>query len=251
MDTARAYTAGNRVAWDEIAPHRPPEPAEFFRTGGSTLDGPEAAALGDVTGRRMLHLQCASGNESLSWAARGATVVGVDISAVAVGLAAERAAQTGLPATFVAADVYDLPPELTGFDVVYASSGVVCWLPDLDRWARVVAGRLRRGGVFLLWEHHPVWEATAGGPDGLRAVTDYFGRGTPVATLDGSRRPGAASAETRFVSFLWPVGDVVTALVRAGLRLVELAEYPVPGLYGGGGSAGWLPGAYLVRAVRV
>ncbi|HEY3503464.1 MAG TPA: class I SAM-dependent methyltransferase [Actinocatenispora sp.] len=249
MDATRAYTGRNRDAWNQIAPRRTPEPAAFFAAGGSTLDECEATALGDVTGRRILHLQCASGNESLSWAARGARVVGVDISDVAIGLARERAAETGLSATFVVADVYDVPAELTGFDIVYASSGVVCWLPDLDRWARIVAGRLRPGGVFLLYEHHPVWEATAAAPGGLRAAVDYFGRGTPVSGLDVSRRPGAAAPDTPLVSFLWPLGDVVTALVRAGLRLDLLAEHPEPRMYGDGPTAGWLPAAYLVRAV--
>lgn len=250
MDRTRGYTEHNRVAWDQIAPVRPPEPAAFFAAGGTTLDDCETEALPDVAGQRMLHLQCASGNESLSWAVRGARVVGVDISAVAVRLATERAAQTGLAARFVAADVYDLPPELVDFDVVYASSGVVCWLPDLDRWAAIVAGRLRPGGRFLLYEHHPVWEATAGAPDALRPVTGYFGRSTPVAELDRSRRPRAAVPERAFVSFLWPLGDVVTALANAGLRVELVVEHPVPALYGAGEAASWWPGTYLVRAVR-
>jgi SAM-dependent methyltransferase len=250
MDRTRSYTEHNRVCWDQIAPARAPEPAEFFAAGGSTLDDCEIAALPDVAGQRLLHLQCASGNESLSWAVRGAQVVGVDISAVAVRLATERAAQTGLAARFVAADVYDLPTELVGFDVVYARSGVVCWLPSLDRWARTVAGRLRPGGRFLLYEHHPVWEATAGAPDALRPVADYFGRSTPVAGLDPTRRPRAAVPDRSFVSFLWPLGDVVTALARAGLRIELVVEHPVPELYGAGPAAARWPGTYLIRAVR-
>ncbi|MEV0840628.1 class I SAM-dependent methyltransferase [Actinocatenispora sera] len=250
MDRTRSYTEHNRVCWDQIAPARAPEPTEFFAAGGSTLDDCETEALPDVAGQRLLHLQCASGNESLSWAVRGAQVVGVDISAVAVRLATERAAQTELAARFVVADVYDLPAELVGFDVVYASSGVVCWLPSLDRWARTVAGRLRPGGRFLLYEHHPVWEATAGAPDALRPVADYFGRSTPVAGLDPTRRPRAAVPDRSFVSFLWPLGDVVTALARAGLRIELVVEHPVPELYGAGPAAARWPGTYLIRAMR-
>lgn len=102
-------------------------------------------ALPDVAGARMLHLACANGDDSLSWAARGATVVGVDISDVAIALANDSAAATGLDARFVAADVYDLPADVGDFDVVYASWGVTCWLPDLSTWGQIVAGLLRPG----------------------------------------------------------------------------------------------------------
>lgn len=136
-------------------------------------------ALPDVAGARMLHLACANGDDSLSWAARGATVVGVDISDVAIALANDSAAATGLDARFVAADVYDLQADVGDFDVVYASWGVTCWLPDLSTWGQIVAGLLRPGGVFLLCEHHPVWEVLAPRGDHVQVTADYFGRGHP------------------------------------------------------------------------
>ncbi|MGA8117376.1 MAG: class I SAM-dependent methyltransferase [Actinocatenispora sp.] len=251
MDHVRQHTEANRVTWNSIAPSRPPEPPEFFAGGGSTLDDCEAEALGPVTGRRLLHLQCAAGNDSLSWAVRGAQVVGVDISDVAIATATRQAATSGLDATFVAADVYDLPESIGTFDIVYASAGVVCWLPDLDRWAAIVSGRLRRGGTFLLYEHHPVWETLCVGEDGVRISTDYFGRDALDAPqLDPTKRPVGWTPQSRFRCFLWPLGDVVTALARAGLRLDLVEEHPCAEMYGGWPSVRWLPATYLVRAFR-
>jgi len=253
----RTHTHANRASWNAIAPARTPQPARYFLAGGTTLEPWEADALGDVTGTRMLHLQCASGNETFSWAMRGARVVGVDISDVAIEQA--RATATDLPdasASFVVADVYDLPPSLGSFDVVYASAGVVCWLPDLNRWARIVAERLRPGGTFLLNEHHPVWEVLAvraadGMPAAVEPTLDYFGRAPVHDGYDDTKRPRGWTPQIEFTSFVWPVGDVVNALLGAGLRLTELTELAIPQMYAAlGEQAGWLPAAYQLRAIR-
>ncbi len=253
MDKTLDYTRANGASWDGIAHTRSPQPPEFFVNGGTTLDDVEVEQLPDVQGRRLLHLACAGGNESLSWAARGASVTGVDISAVAVDLANENARATGLDARFVAADMYQLPEDLGDFDVVYASWGVICWLPDLDRWARIVVDHLRRGGTFLLCEHHPIWEVLGVRGDGTVAVTvDYFGRGNPTAdTYDTAKRPSGSTAETVFSAFVWPVSDVVMRLARAGLRIEEFTEMPVPGIYDGlGSAASRLPAIYIVKAAK-
>lgn len=249
MDLTLDVTARNRLAWNAIAGKRPGKSVDFFIHGGSTLDDYQAAALGEVTDQRLLHLQCANGDESLSLAAQGAHVVGVDISEVAIEAANRTAEGSGLDAAFLAADVYALPPDLTGFDLVYAGAGAVCWLPDLDRWARVVAGCLRPGGRFVLYEHHPVWEALSVTAKGLAANTNYFGqrdaadRGDPAKHLDG------VVSGADFQSFVWPVADVVTALIEAGLVIDRLEEYPQPSMYEGlGERADWLPGTYLVSA---
>jgi SAM-dependent methyltransferase len=251
-------TTANRDSWNAIAPARTPQPARYFLDGGSTLEEWEASALGHVDGARMLHLQCASGNETFSWAMRGARVVGVDISDVAIAQARATAADLpGAAVDFVAADVYDLPDGLGRFDIVYASAGVVCWLPDLDRWARIVASHLEPGGTFLLNEHHPVWEvlavhaAVGDQPATVEPTLDYFGRVPLREGYDDTKRPRGWTSQVEFTSFVWPVGDVVTALLRAGLRLVEFTELPVPDMYTGLGiRAGWLPAAYQVRAIR-
>ena len=116
----------------------------------------------------MLNLQCSSGNDALSLATMGAEVVGVDISTGAIRIAREQAAAAGLTADFLAHDVYQLPDRLqdSSFDLVYSTAGIICWLPDLDRWARIVAAALRPGGRLLLDEHHPVWETATVRPDG-------------------------------------------------------------------------------------
>ena len=123
MDDIRQYTEVNRRAWEEIAEVRARRPvwlnAAFFAQGGSILDARVLDAAGSVRGRRLLHLQCATGEDTLSWAVAGAEVTGVDISQAQVAIAQRKAAEAGLSCRFVAADIYALPGELqqAGFDL--------------------------------------------------------------------------------------------------------------------------------------
>lgn len=263
-DAYRVHTHQNREAWNRMAVPRRSlvKPPEFFASGGSTLDDFETDLLGCVQGKRMLHLQCASGNETLSWAGQGAAVVGVDISEVAIDIARDQARASGLAAEFVAADVYDLPDHLLSgnFDLVYSSWGVICWLPDLERWGEVVAACLKPGGTFMLAEHHPLWEIAVLSDQGFNVTNSYFGRGTPlVGRGHSSKAPSGTPLQDDRVNFLWPVGDVVTALIHAGLTIRHVEERPSPGMYlsamrahhaHGERVASWLPAVYVVLAEK-
>src|SRR4051812_25407637 len=152
------YTEQNRRAWNEVAETRHAlwPSADYYARGGCTLDNRVREAAGDVFAARTLHLQCATGEDTLSWAVAGAETTGVDISEVQIDLARRKAAQADLPVRFVAADVYALPEDLRrgAFDLVYMGHGTLVWLPDLDAWARVVVSALRPGGRFVLFEEH-------------------------------------------------------------------------------------------------
>lgn len=267
LDDVRRHTARNRVAWNAVAERRRANcpPPRFFVEGGRTLDPEGLEVLGSVAGQRVLDLVCSSGNDALSLAAMGGSVVGVDISDVAIRIATEQAAAAGLDARFVAADLYDLPPDLqdASFDVVHSAAGVICWLPDLAEWGRIVARALKPGGRFLLDEHHPLWERCSLVPDGLRVTGDYFGRTTPVRPepFDPIRavHAGAEAVHVDGTLFSWPVGDVVTALAEAGLRIRMVRERPIVEMYAPDPEsltdderriAGWVPAAYLVHATK-
>jgi SAM-dependent methyltransferase len=219
--------------------------ARFLREGGSTLFPEERALLGNLDGKTLAHLQCNSGGDSLSLVLLGATVTGVDISDEAISSARNLSSEADIPADFVRADVYDWL-EATAregrrrFDVVLSSYGVVCWLPDLDAWAGGVAAILRAGGRLVLVDFHPVaemfderWNRSHAYPSGgeprlLReGVGDYVGESegglTPAGFVEGAR---GFENPHRCHLFRWGLGEVVTALSRAGLRIVALEEYP-------------------------
>lgn len=207
---------------------------EDFKAGRCQLHRIEIEELGDVTGKRLLHLQCHFGLDTLSWARRGASVTGVDFSPKAIALARKLAADTGIDARFVESNVYDLPAALSGrFDIVFTSYGVLCWLPDLPRWAEIVARFLEPGGFFYIAEAHPSIRVFAtddditDGSTELRPLFSYFH--DPA----GTRWPPAADyvdTATRYTTpeHVWQhsMGDIVNALIRAGLRIDFLHEFP-------------------------
>jgi SAM-dependent methyltransferase len=218
--------------------------AEWLRAGGDTLFPEELELLGELEGRDLLHLQCNSGQDTLCLARRGARCVGVDISDEAVRTAVELSRGSGIPAEFERADVYDWLKQAAaagrGFDLVFASYGALCWLSDLDRWARGVAAVLRPGGRLVVVEFHPA--AVALGPD-LRPEFPYRSGGEPMKMIPGIGdyvadsgdglthgapfEPGVRDFRNPHPSFefAWGVADVVTALLGAGLSLEALREW--------------------------
>ncbi|MFT7837660.1 class I SAM-dependent methyltransferase [Saccharothrix sp. BKS2] len=258
----------NRANWDDRT--RVHAGSEFydlagFRDGACTLRAFETEEVGDVTGRRLAHLQCHMGQDTLSWARRGARVTGLDFSAEAIGTARALAADTGLSdrARFVVSDVHAAPEALGGerFDVVYTGIGALVWLPDLARWARVVADLLVDGGFLYLAEFHPLAELL--GDDGRTLRDDYFRAGGETYDQPHTYTDGPGLTRTRSVQWQHPLGEVVTALAGAGLRLDFLRErehtlfrrYPVLEPTGTGGyrfppGHPRLPLMYSLRATK-
>ncbi|MFI0449907.1 class I SAM-dependent methyltransferase [Actinomadura sp. 6N118] len=223
------YLSLNRALWDERVPIH--VASDFydvagFRAGASSLRDFEPAEMGDVTGRRLVHLQCHFGLDTLSWARRGAVVTGLDFSQPAVKAGQELAAEFGLPARFVAADVYDAVEALgETYEIVYTGLGALVWLPDVERWARTVAGLLEPGGFLYLVEFHPFGDVLDD-EDGRTVAYDYFDRSPQVWDVQGSYTdPDADTANTTSVQFEHGIGDVVSALAAAGLRVEFLHEF--------------------------
>lgn len=234
LDHYHEALAANRARWDEVTPIHARSAfydVAGFKAGRSTLHALERAELGDVAGKRLLHAQCHFGLDTLSWARLGAQVTGVDFSPAALALARDLATETGLAARFIEANVYALPDELAGqFDIVFTSHGVLCWLPDLPRWAAALARCLAPGGVFYLMENHPLLNIFANERDvtGFTVAHSYFHQTEPVRwEPDGSYADPTVPVTCPAYEWTHSLSDVVNAVLGAGLRLEFLHEFPV------------------------
>ncbi|HEX2145581.1 MAG TPA: class I SAM-dependent methyltransferase [Glycomyces sp.] len=228
------WREANRAMWDERVPIHAASAfydQESFRSGKDHVAGFQADEVGDVTGKRLLHLQCHMGQDTLSWARRwAARVVGLDFSEPAVEVARNLAADLGYgpeEAEFVAADVYDarsaIPDE--AFDIVYTGIGALCWLPDIGRWAEVAASLVAPGKFLYLPEFHPLcnvldWDT------GTRFMRDHLSREPVVVDEPGTYVDFEARTEHN-LSYEWnhTIGAVVSALAANGLRIEFLHEF--------------------------
>jgi SAM-dependent methyltransferase len=235
-DRNDAPIAANRSLWDawtRVHAVGPFYDLEGFRAGGVRLRPYEIELVGDVTGKSLLHLQCHFGIDTLSWARLGARVTGADLSPAGVELAGQLAVELGFPdARFVVSNLYDLPANLDGrFEVVYTSRGVLGWLPDIRGWAGVVAHFLAPGGTFFITEIHPaaqVFEPEGVAPGELRLAYPYWEHREPlIFPVKGSYAdPSGDVGELTEYSWDHGLGEIVTALIDAGLVIETLVEHP-------------------------
>jgi 2-polyprenyl-3-methyl-5-hydroxy-6-metoxy-1,4-benzoquinol methylase len=233
------YLDENRRLWDawtKVHVDSAFYDVDSFRSGANPIRVAdyEIEEVGDVRGKSLLHLQCHFGLDTLSWARLGATVTGADFSSEGVAAATALANEVDLPATFIHSNLYDLPENLDGeaaFDVVYTSNGVLGWLPDIKRWARVVAHFLKPGGLFYITEIHPVamaFENEGVQPGKLRLEYPYWNEVDPVSLEVKGSYADRDAATQGFMEHGWAhgLGEIVTALIEAGLRIESLREYP-------------------------
>lgn len=192
----------------------------------------EIEEIGAVAGKSLLHLQCHFGLDTLSWARLGANVTGADFSPAAIEAARSLALDVGLDARFVVSDLYELPNNLQGeFEVVYTSRGVLGWLPDISRWATVVAHFVKPGGFAYVTEVHPIAQVFDDDgdvtPGGLRLKYPYWEHPEPLTfNVEGSYADRDAHTDG-LVEHGWnhSLGEIVTALIDAGLRIDFLHEF--------------------------
>lgn len=237
MDDHTEIIEENRAHWNELAEHHPDTDTydvEAFLQGKSTLRRLECEEL-DVAGKRLLHLQCHFGLDTLSWVRNeeATHATGVDFAPEAIETARDLRNRIGLAseqARFVESDVHELPGNLEDtFEVVFTSYGAIYWLPNLDRWAEIVATHLKSGGTFYIADGHPFagpfhYESTA---DDLQVAHPYFNTEVITEEFDGSYAGWDFGLENkRSHGFSHSLGEIVTALVSAGLRIEFLHEHP-------------------------
>ena len=226
-DVAENYIAINKKLWNEKTKHHVHSAfydLSAFLNGKSSLNEIELALLGDVKGKSILHLQCHFGQDSLSLAGMGAEVTGVDLSDEAIKKAEELAQQLQLSADFICCDLYDLPAQLNKqFDIVFTSYGTIGWLPDMKKWADIVARFLKDEGRFVFAEFHPVvWMFDN---DLSYVQYAYFNKEAIVEMEQGTYADKDAAIALTSVGWNHSLDEVLQSLLDAGLQLNQFREF--------------------------
>ncbi len=225
-----AIDRDNLAHWNEVTPHHVTSPSyrtEDFRRGEIVLDPAVRDAIGDVAGKRLLHLQCHFGLDTLSLARMGARVTGLDFSPPALEQARALAKEAGIAAEFICCDVLDPPDGLAdGFDIVFASWGAIFWIGDIEAWMRVASRALKTGGRLFLCEGHPAMlmldeDAPQGAPPAVRWP---YNSAEPYVDEGGREYTGATVSAKRTTGYLHGLGRILNAAMRAGLTIRGFSE---------------------------
>lgn len=197
---------------------------ESFLKGRNTLNEIELGLLGDVKGLSVLHLQCHFGQDTISLSRMGAKTLGVDLSPKAIEKAREFAKATNTDAQFLWSDVYKVPAHVDGkFDMVFTTYGTIGWLPDLDKWARVISCMLNPGGKLVFAEFHPVvWMFDI---DFNYVQYNYFQDEAIVETAEGTYTDGGNHLIDKEVSWNHSLGEVFQALKHNNIQVTDFKEY--------------------------
>ena len=226
----------NRANWDERAPAHA---ASADYGVQRFIDDPTALSdvvrfdrprLGDVAGRRGVHLQCHIGTDTISLARLGARMTGLDFSPAALVEARRLAASAGADVDFVESDVYGAPDVLgrEAFDLVYTGIGALIWLPDIRRWAQTVAALLRPGGRLFVREGHPMlFTIDETVTDALVVRYPYVETVEPLVFDEDTTYVETTHLLTNTTTHEWNhgLGEVVTALLDVGMQLTMLVEH--------------------------
>lgn len=221
------YKEVNKATWNaktKVHLHSSFYDNESFLAGRNSLNEFELNLLGDITGKKVLHLQCHFGQDSISLARMGAEVTAVDLSDESIKTAKELAKQCEVSINFICCDLYDLPNHLNDeFDIVFTSYGTIIWFPDLDQWAGVVAKHIKPEGNFVFVDFHPiVWMYD---DDFTKIQYSYKNVEPIVEQEEGSYAEKEAQLNTTCITWNHGLSESMNALLKAGLNLKEINEH--------------------------
>jgi ubiquinone/menaquinone biosynthesis C-methylase UbiE len=199
---------------------------EGFKKGETSLKHVEIEELGDIKGKKLLHLQCHFGMDTLSLARLGAEVVGIDISDTSVKKAKELSKELNIPARFIRSNVYDTEQILDEtFDIVFTSYGAINWLSDLDKWAKIINRFLKKDGIFYMVEFHPFFYTLN---DKSEIENSYF-KSIPLETIVESSytdNSEVSGKDLKNIEWHHSLSEVLNSIISNGLTIEFLNEFP-------------------------
>ncbi|MCV9933328.1 class I SAM-dependent methyltransferase [Flavobacterium sp. LS1R47] len=227
MSLENNYIEVNKQSWNSrVESHLKSDfyDLEGFLKGNTSLNSIELELLGGIKGKSILHLQCHFGQDTISLARLGANATGVDLSDKAIDSANKLAKEANASASFICCDIYDLPNHLNQkFDIVFTSYGAIPWLPDLDKWAKLISGFLNPNGKLVFAEFHPVvWMFD----DNFEKIGyNYFNSGAIIETQEGTYADKNAPIQLEYVCWNHGMSEVINSLIKNGLEINSLNEY--------------------------
>jgi len=227
MDPEKDFIEKNKHLWNQKTEYHIKSDfydLDGFLKGNNSLNEIELNLLGDISGKKILHLQCHFGQDTISLGRLGAKVTGVDLSDKAIDQAKLLAKKTNIQANFICCNVYDLPDYLNEkFDVVFTSYGTIGWLPDLNKWAKIISNFLKPNGKFVFAEFHPVVWMFDNNFEKIKYP--YFKSDAIVETETGTYADKKAPIKTESITWNHSLSEVINSLIKNGIEINQFDEY--------------------------
>lgn len=222
------YLKANKKWWDTVTPiHTKSKLYNLasFKSGKTSLEKTEIIELGSmVKGKTLLHPMCHFGMDTLSWARKGAVVTGVDLSDIAIKYAKQLSKEINIPSTFIVSDFNKLPKILNKkFDIIFMSYGVLCWVTDINKWAKIISHFLKRGGTFYIIELHPFTNILS---YDFKISYNYFDKGPDIDDSQGTYADWNAPIKSPTYVWSYTISDVINALSQQDLKIEYIHEFP-------------------------
>jgi len=224
-------TQSNKIGWNGLAEvHYKTYHIDRLLFGTPLINDLIRNEVGDVRGKSLVHLLCHIGTDTLSWALLGAQVTGIDISSESLKYARLLASRMGITAEFIESDIMDVINTVhTTYDIVFSSTGVLCWIPDIQRYAQTVRHLLHDGGIFYIFDGHPfrsvLWDETGSSLTNT-VQSDYFRKEVWQFDDMGDYTDPNVKIPVKSYEWNWTMGEIVTAFCDAGMRIIFLHEFP-------------------------
>ena len=221
------YSKANKKWWNDVTPIHASSKLydlQSFKKGKSSLTPIELKEIGSVKGKNLLHLMCHFGMDTLSWARLGAITTGVDLSDNSIKLAKKLSKEIAVPSKFICSDIYELPNVLNKkFDIIFASYGVLCWVSNIKKWARIINHFLKEGGMFYIVELHPFTNILS---CDFEIYYKYFKKGPYIDDSSGTYTDWSAPVKGFTYEWSYTMGDVINALIKEGLKIEFVHQFP-------------------------
>lgn len=221
------YLEINKNSWNaKVEPHLKSDFyfVEEFLKGRTSLNSIELELLGDVKDKTILHLLCHFGQDSISLSRMGAKVIGIDLSDKAIDAAKELAQKAGTDTQFICTDLYNLPNVLDQkFDIVFTSYGTIGWLPDLNKWSKIISQFLKPGGKFIIAEFHPVVWMFDDDFEGVKY--NYFNEKPIIETYEGTYADQSADIVQDYVMWNHSLAEVLQNLIKNNIKIEKFKEF--------------------------
>lgn len=220
------YLAINKESWNqrtEVHIHSEFYDNEAFKAGKSSLNEIELNLLPPLEGKSLLHLQCHFGQDTISLSKLGAKCTGVDLSDKAIYYATELAKDLDIDVSFICSDIYNLPQvHEAKYDVVFTSYGTIGWLPDINRWAKVVSHFLKPGGHFYIIDFHPVmWMFD----NDFEKISYRYFNDEAIIEEENTYTDGTEGKSFQSISWNHGMAEIITSLIDKGIQIIDFQEY--------------------------